>query len=400
MNEAYIRNLNKNLGRLAEKSEKLNAETRIRRPSDDPVGTALAMRLRRELSAMEQFKSNAEDAITWLRDTESALTNTGNILHRLKELTVQAANGPLTKDDRQQVLHEVEELRDQLLQEANSAHVRRHMFSGYHTDKATFVKVDINGIPKVVMNPYIYNAEVTGIDPDEIRVGLADVGKDVVPGEYKIDITGGGSGKATILVKDKDDNVVQVIPNEIDDLEDFKKNGAKITVGEATKPDEQFTLLLGSGIELNDTGNLTIELDIKPNPGQIDYNLGHYDSIPTNLIGPDVFQKVFDTVYDLEEALNGNEQDKLSGDILKDIDDSTEQILKYRSQVGARTKRLEMTIDKMDANYLDYRELLSKTEDVNVAEMFTELKMDETVYRASLAIGARIIQPNLADFLR
>ena len=59
----------------------------------------MALKLRRQLAAIEQYNNNAQDALTWMKDTETALANTGDILQRLNELTIQAANGPLTDDD-------------------------------------------------------------------------------------------------------------------------------------------------------------------------------------------------------------------------------------------------------------------------------------------------------------
>ena len=110
--ENFNRNLAQNLKRLADINDNISAQRRIRRPSDDPVGAAMALKIRRQLSAIEQYNSNAKDALTWLKDTETALTNAGNILQRLSELTVQAANGTLTAEERQKILYELK-LKDQ-----------------------------------------------------------------------------------------------------------------------------------------------------------------------------------------------------------------------------------------------------------------------------------------------
>lgn len=75
-------------------------------------------------------------------------------------------------------------------------------------------------------------------------------------------------------------------------------------------------------------------------------------------------------------------------------------MLKYRSQIGARTNRLEATVSRLEANEVDYKAQLSSVEDVDLAQAITDLKMEESVYRAALAVGARIIQPTLVDFLR
>ena len=106
-----------------------------------------------------------------------------------------------------------------------------------------------------------------------------------------------------------------------------------------------------------------------------------------------MFEDIFKAVEALEEALQDNNIDDLSGPILEDIKNSMGIVLKIRSQIGARSNRLEATVLRLDANEVDYMDLLSKTEDIDLARMITELKMDESVYRASLAVGARIILP-------
>lgn len=285
--ENFNRNLSQNLKRLADINDNISAQRRIRRPSDDPVGAAMALKIRRQLSAIEQYNSNAKDALTWLKDTETALTNTGNILQRLSELTVQAANGTLTAEERQKILYEVRELKDQLLQEANSTSVNRYIFGGYITDKPPF---------------YV----------DE------DTGK----------------------------------------------------------------------IEHN-------------NPvGTIEYNLGHSERIPVNMIGSEVFEDIFNAVEDLENALDKDLADEISGNILENIKKSLDTILKYRAQIGARSNRLEATVARLDSDEIDNLDLLNSVEGIDLAKMITELKMEESIYRASLAVGARIIQPTLVDFLR
>ena len=113
-----------------------------------------------------------------------------------------------------------------------------------------------------------------------------------------------------------------------------------------------------------------------------------------------MFEDIFAAVEKLEEALETNDNKVISGQVLEDIKSSMGTVLKYRAQIGARSNRLEATVLRLDANEVDYLELLSNTEDIDLARMITELKMEESVYRASLSVGARIIQPSLVDFLR
>ena len=62
--------------------------------------------------------------------------------------------------------------------------------------------------------------------------------------------------------------------------------------------------------------------------------------------------------------------------------------------------RLEMVNSRLEDTEVNYTKLLSDNEDVNMAKVIVELTNQENIYRASLAAGARIIQPSLVDFLR
>ena len=106
--------------------------------------------------------------------------------------------------------------------------------------------------------------------------------------------------------------------------------------------------------------------------------------------------QIFD---DLEEALDTVDQDKIQ-EALGNIKDSTNQVLSITSEIGARTNRLELTENKLEDQLITLKELLSFNEDVSLPEAFMKLAIEENVYRASLGIGGRIIQPSLMDFLR
>ncbi|HEY8341514.1 MAG TPA: flagellin, partial [Calditerricola sp.] len=75
-------------------------------------------------------------------------------------------------------------------------------------------------------------------------------------------------------------------------------------------------------------------------------------------------------------------------------------LLAVRATVGARMNRFELIRYRLEADEVNVTRLLSKEEDADMAEVITNLKTAENVYRAALAAGARIIQPSLVDFLR
>lgn len=82
------------------------------------------------------------------------------------------------------------------------------------------------------------------------------------------------------------------------------------------------------------------------------------------------------------------------------IDKGIDRLLTSSAEVGARANRVESAENRMFDNTLQLKTMLSNITDVDMAEAITKLKSEESVYQASLAASAKIIQPSLMDFLR
>ncbi len=88
------------------------------------------------------------------------------------------------------------------------------------------------------------------------------------------------------------------------------------------------------------------------------------------------------------------------GNELGGIDLRLQELLQHRATIGAKVNRLELQENRLISTQENLTGLLSQNEDANEAEVIMELKMQENVYRAALAAGARIVMPSLVDFLR
>ena len=79
-------NLNQNMGRLNKLNEQMHTQRKFSVPSDDPIGVSKSLKYHTDLSKIEQYTRNAEDANSWMKETESALTEIGEVLHRANKL--------------------------------------------------------------------------------------------------------------------------------------------------------------------------------------------------------------------------------------------------------------------------------------------------------------------------
>ena len=133
--------------------------------------------------------------------------------------------------------------------------------------------------------------------------------------------------------------------------------------------------------------------------GAIEYELGAGNKIAVNVTGPDAFADVFGGLTALRDALQANDTAAISG-ALGTVSAAGDHVLEVRAEVGARMNRLERTTERLDLLDESLKKVLSTVEDADMAEVITELKTRESVYRASLAAGSRLLQPTLMDFLR
>lgn len=134
------RNLYRNLNTMEKIQEQLSTGKKISKPSDDPVGLVNAMRLRTNLGEINQHKSNIDDGKEWLNSTDSSLGKLGDVLQRVRELTVYGSNGTLEGDQRKAISAEVKQLIDEVGNIANSTHGERYIFGGTRTTKAPYNK--------------------------------------------------------------------------------------------------------------------------------------------------------------------------------------------------------------------------------------------------------------------
>ena len=116
---------NRQLGQVNDKLEtnieKLSSGMRINRAGDDASGLAVSEKLRSQIRGLNQAERNIQNGVSFIQTTEGYLQETQDILHRLRELSVQSANGIYSDEDRMQIQVEVSQLVDEINRIASHA---------------------------------------------------------------------------------------------------------------------------------------------------------------------------------------------------------------------------------------------------------------------------------------
>ena len=101
--------------------EKLSSGMRINRAGDDASGLAVSEKMRSQVNGLRQAERNTEDGMSMIQTTEGYLQQVGDILQRIRVLSVQAANGIYSDKDRQMIQVEVSQLVDEVDRIASQA---------------------------------------------------------------------------------------------------------------------------------------------------------------------------------------------------------------------------------------------------------------------------------------
>ena len=120
--------------------EKLSSGMKINKAGDDASGLAVSEKMRSQIRGLNQAERNIQNGVSFIQTAEGYLQETQDILHRVRELSVQAANGIYTPEDRMQIQVEVSQLVDEVNRIASHA-----QFNGMNMLTGAFAKGNETG---------------------------------------------------------------------------------------------------------------------------------------------------------------------------------------------------------------------------------------------------------------
>jgi len=125
---------------LTKNMEKLSSGLRINRAGDDASGLAVSEKMRSQIRGLNQAERNIQNGVSFIQATEGYLQETQDILHRLRELAVQSANGIYSDEDRMQIQVEVSQMVDEVNRIASHA-----QFNGMNMLTGAFARDSASG---------------------------------------------------------------------------------------------------------------------------------------------------------------------------------------------------------------------------------------------------------------
>ena len=198
-------------------TEKLSSGYRINRAADDAAGLSISEKMRGQIRGLNQASTNAQDGISLIQTAEGALNESHSILQRMRELSVQAANGTETDDDREAVQNEIEQLQSELTRISDTTEFNTmKLLDGSQSGSKVQVSVSKSAATGATTN----NPATAQVNTSAAVTALAD-GKSTTYSVTMLDKNNNATttsvtvsyDKATHTFKDKDGNTVGTAAN-------------------------------------------------------------------------------------------------------------------------------------------------------------------------------------------
>lgn len=125
-----LRNLGTAQGRVDQLQNQLSSGYKIARPSNDPAGVENALRLKSSISYVEKWKTNASEGLSIMDTVDTTMGEITTMLQRAQEIATQGANGTNSLDDRKKLALEIDQIKDQLVEVANTKVGSKYIFGG------------------------------------------------------------------------------------------------------------------------------------------------------------------------------------------------------------------------------------------------------------------------------
>ncbi|MDR0707520.1 MAG: flagellin, partial [Treponema sp.] len=168
--------------RITGNIEKLSSGERINKAADDASGLAVSEKLRSQIRGLNQADRNIQNGVSFIQTTEGYLQETGDILQRLRELSVQAANGIYTEEDREQIQVEVSQLVDEVNRIASHAQFNGMalLTGAFGRESSTVMQIQVGANENQNERFYVENMNAEALGIEGLTLTSADEANDAI----------------------------------------------------------------------------------------------------------------------------------------------------------------------------------------------------------------------------
>ena len=390
-------NSNRMLGvttsKQAKSTEKLSSGYKINRAADDAAGLSISEKMRKQIRGLTQASSNAQDGISAVQTAEGALNEVQDMLQRMNELAVKAANGTNSEDDRNYIQDEV----NQLIKEIDRVSTTTKFNETYllkGDDTATFTKPTATDVT-------FADGDANGTKA-KITLNLSDAKAT----SGKSDVTFSFAGKNYSVRAEENDDAVAIAKKlaqaiKADPIEDeaagkftvTDKGDGTIEIEAASDKAVKSDKIKATAVSVKSSGVLTLSLHVGA------------DSTADNQISVDIKQMSADvlglktgksstTAAENDTLLVNGKDDENARAAIDTIASALQEVSKQRSALGAAQNRLEHTIANLDNVVENTTSAESSIRDTDMATEMVKYSNNNILAQAGQAMLAQANQSN------
>ena len=407
------RQLGVTTGKLKVSTEKLSSGYRINRAADDAAGLAISEKMRSQVRGLTQASSNAEDGISLIQTAEGALQETQNIIQRMRELAVQAANDTNTDDDREQIQQEISELTSEVDRIAKTSEFNTKKLLDGTVEGSKSFRSGIGSLEGTFENGSVSIAEVKSNNAviavdDIIRIEFTKDGSaatDIGDG-YNI-----ASLRGTGVKFDPDAGTVTIENGMYDGTLDELKTTTSVNASQADyvfsisnyqniKAGDVITINLQKATlsKAQEVGSEALRLQVGANGGQEvvvgiasmkAQDLGLTQTSTTRSLTTSADTDVSkDNTSNVGQALDVTTQASASIAI-EAFTNALQMVSNERANLGAVQNRLEYSINNLDTSAENLQAAESRIRDVDMAEEMSEYSKYNILMQAGQSMLAQ-----------
>ena len=356
--ENSIKNMSDNLERLYRLQQQAATGKKYQYASENPAVAADGMILRSNLKSIETFTNAINSTKQWMESTDFSLQKIVDILNDAQLVTLKGLDDSFDAGERKIMGTEIDGLIQQALEMANFQDMDRYVFSGYMTSTKPFVMgtttvtveatVDENGVA-LPAPPPAHPTETYTVDTVVYQGDNNSIQRDIARNEsITVNVNGGNAFMDGT-------NGGEVYDSSVDDM---FANLIRIR-----------DYLLGE-----------------------DYLKVHADSSGTAIPGDDA---------SLDPTIDNTLDRNLLSQAYGHLQDITDIVTQSMTTNGSRLRNLTTTLERSKNATLEIKSLISQNEEVNWAEVYSEIENQEMVYQATINISSKINSMlNLFDMLQ
>ena len=383
----------------AKSTEKLSSGYKINRAADDAAGLSISEKMRKQIRGLTQASSNAQDGISAVQTAEGALNEVQDMLQRMNELAVKAANGTNSEDDRNYIQDEV----NQLIKEIDRVSTTTKFNETYLLKGDDTVKFTAPGTKLKAA------AGTAGANDKQQTYELTITANSFKTEGGKSDVTFSLMGKNfSVRLEETDDNKT-LATKLAKAMNENKITDSNVGAFTATVADNVITLTAAKNGTVADTNVIKDDAELTAKGTGVltlDLHVGA-DSTADNQISVDIKQMsasvlglktgnstTGDATGDLDTLLVNGKDDKNARDAIDTIASALQEVSKQRSALGAAQNRLEHTISNLDNVVENTTSAESSIRDTDMATEMVKYSNNNILAQAGQAMLAQANQSN------